>query len=58
MKDSFNDRETVASFTECTGLMPSLTVEEDENEDVARLYAVHSAETEEEKCANGAERKH
>ena len=57
MKDSFDEREIVASFTECTGLMPSLTVDEIENEDVARLYAVHSAETEEEKCANGAERK-
>ena len=57
MKTSFDDREIVASFTECTGLMPSLTIDEEENEDVARLYAVHSAETEEEKCANGAERK-
>jgi len=57
VKDSFDEREVVASFTECTGLMPSLTSDEDENEDVARLYAVHAAETEEEKCANGAERK-
>ena len=57
MKGSFDEHEIVASFNECTGLMPSLTIDEEENEDVARLYAVHSAETEEEKCANGAERK-
>lgn len=58
MKSSFEEREIVASFTECTGLMPALTLDEAENEDVARLYAVHSAETEEEKCENEAEEKH
>lgn len=57
MKNSFEEREIVASFTECTGLMPALTMNEEENEDVARLYAVHEAETEEEKCANGAAEK-
>lgn len=54
MKDSFEEREIVASFTECTGLMPAFLDDEEENEDTARLYAVHNAETEEEKCANGA----
>lgn len=57
MTDSFDEREIVASFTECTGLMPVLVVDEAENENFARLYAVHSAETEEEKCKNEAERK-
>lgn len=58
MSDSFDEREIVASFTECTGLMPVLVVDEAENENIARLYAVHSAETEEEKCENGVQRKH
>ena len=58
MRDGFEEREIVASFTECTGLMPALTIDHEENENTARLYAVHEAETEEEKCANGAAGKH
>jgi len=57
MRDSFEEREIVASFTECTGLMPAFAEDEEENEDITRLYAVHAAETEEERCANGVKNK-
>lgn len=42
-RDSFDERELVASATECTGLVPALPVDDPEaDEDMARLYAVHA----------------
>lgn len=37
----FYDVEDVASYTECTGLMPALPRTEDQDENLASLYAVH-----------------
>lgn len=40
---SFDEREVVASATECTGLMPAVdTGDADAAENEARLYAVHA----------------
>lgn len=42
-QDSFNEREIVASATECTGLMPALPTDDpDAQEQCARIYAVHA----------------
>ena len=42
-KDTFSEAEDIASFTECTGLMPALpdTMAEDKN--LSALYGIHSA---------------
>lgn len=37
----FYDVENVASYTECTGLMPALPGTEEQDENLASLYAVH-----------------
>ena len=39
----------VASFTECTGLMPALPRDEAEDKSSAALYDIHSAEGAKEK---------
>jgi hypothetical protein len=39
--DPFYDLNQVASFTECTGLMPSLPQNEEEDENYADLFATH-----------------
>ncbi|MBQ8507943.1 MAG: hypothetical protein IJ466_11005 [Clostridia bacterium] len=42
-KDSFNEREFVASATECTGLIPGLSdADPDAELNEARLYAIHA----------------
>jgi hypothetical protein len=40
-RDPFFDRFKVASSNECTGLMPSLPQNEDEDENIAGLYSTH-----------------
>lgn len=40
-KDPFYELAKVASATECTGLIPSLPQNEDEDENYASLYATH-----------------
>ena len=40
-RDPFYELSRVASATECTGLMPSLPQNEDEDESYASLYATH-----------------
>ena len=40
---AFFDSDEVASFTECTGLMPALPRTETENEECASLYGIHRA---------------
>lgn len=42
-KDPFYDGETVASLTECTGLMPALPADGQQDANYAALYAIHSA---------------
>ncbi len=50
-RESFDERELVASATECTGLVPALPVDDPEaDEDMARLYAVHAPMTDEEEA--------
>ena len=40
---SFEEIEDVASFTECTGLVPALPLNDPAaDEDLARLYAIHA----------------
>ena len=40
---SFEEVEDVASFTECTGLVPALPLNDPAaDEDLARLYAIHA----------------
>ena len=48
-KDTFMENEEVASFNECTGLMPFLpeTIEEDRK--LSSLYGIHSASKKREK---------
>ena len=42
-ESSFEEREFVASATECTGLVPALPVDDpDAEKNMARLYAVHA----------------
>ena len=43
-KTPFEEREIVASASECTGLIPSMCDEDDpaSAEDMARLYAIHA----------------
>ena len=55
--ESFNEREFVASATECTGLTPSLTdADPDAELNEARLYAIHAPKKRngkrEERCGN------
>lgn len=40
-RDPFYEISSVASATECTGLMPSLPQNEDEDESLSSLYATH-----------------
>ena len=40
-RDPFYEMSKVASATECTGLIPSLPQNEDEDENYASLYATH-----------------
>lgn len=42
-KDPFYGEETVASLTECTGLIPILPENSVQEENYAALYATHSA---------------
>ena len=42
-REPFFDAENVASLTECTGLMPALPRDEEEDESSAALYQIHSA---------------
>lgn len=42
-RDPFSGAETVASTTECTGLMPALPGDEESNAASAALYAIHDA---------------
>ena len=48
-KEPFFKVSKVASATECTGLMPTLPENEEEDENCAALYATHNAPCEEEK---------
>ena len=42
-RDSFYDREIVASATECTGLIPALTDDDPDAElNEAELYGIHA----------------
>jgi len=41
-KDTFGEIEEVASFTECTGLMPFVPDTDEEDRDLAALYGIHS----------------
>jgi len=40
--DAVREAETVASATECTGLMPALPRDDAEDENASALYAIHS----------------
>lgn len=40
-KNPYYEPDKVASATECTGLMPSMPQNEDEDESYASLYATH-----------------
>ena len=42
-KNPFNGTEQVASLTECTGLMPALPQDQQQDVSSAALYAIHSA---------------
>lgn len=42
-RDPFKNPETVASMTECTGLMPVLPKDLEQDENYAELYAIHRA---------------
>lgn len=42
-KNPFQETEQVASLTECTGLMPALPQNEQQDVNSAALYAIHSA---------------
>ena len=42
-ENPFYGVETVASFTECTGLMPVLPDNDGQNTNYAALYATHTA---------------
>lgn len=42
-KDPFYDVEQVASITECTGLMPALPQDGQQEASYAALYAIHNA---------------
>jgi len=42
-RDPFNETEPVASLTECTGLMPVLPADAQQDASYAALYAIHSA---------------
>lgn len=44
--DPFYELSQVASVTECTGLMPSLPQNEEEDENYAGLYATHDTHRE------------
>ena len=43
-RDPFYDVENLVSATECTGLMPTLAQDEEQDEHYAALYAIHDAE--------------
>ena len=42
-QDTFGEGETIASSTECTGLMPALPQNMEEDRDMAEMYRIHSA---------------
>ena len=42
-RDPFENEENVASFTECTGLMPALPKDLEQDENYAELYSIHKA---------------
>lgn len=42
-RDPFENPETVTSMTECTGLMPALPKDLEQDENYAELYAIHKA---------------
>jgi len=42
-KEPFFETETVASVTECTGLMPALPKDAEQDVNYAELYAIHKA---------------
>lgn len=57
-KDSFNETENVSSATECTGLFPALPLNDPEaDENLARLYAVHTPKKRNGIRCEGRERK-
>jgi len=43
-ENPFYEAEQVASIAECTGLMPSLPQDENQNISYAALYAIHKGE--------------
>lgn len=55
---SFEEVEDVASFTECTGLVPALPLNDPAaDEDLARLYAIHAPKKRNGIRCEGKERK-
>ena len=42
-REPFFDAEHGASLTECTGLMPALPKDEEQDVNYAELYAIHKA---------------
>ena len=42
-RDPFENEENVASFTKCTGLMPALPKDLEQDENYAELYSIHKA---------------
>lgn len=42
-RDPFENAENVASLTECTGLMPALPKDLEQDQNYAELYAIHKA---------------
>lgn len=42
-RDPFFEAEQVASMTECTGLMPALPADAQQDANYAALYAIHDA---------------
>ena len=55
-ENSLEEMENVISATECTGLLPALSVKNPEpDENVARLYAIHAPERRKTKKWEGKE---
>ena len=42
-REPFYENEKIASQTECTGLMPVLPKDEEQDVNYAQLYAIHKA---------------
>ncbi|MCL1965506.1 MAG: hypothetical protein FWF69_10705 [Firmicutes bacterium] len=55
VREPLYDAENIASFTECTGLMPAPVQDEDAAEAYADLYAIHKPKVGEEQNLSGGD---